>query len=135
MPIRLRQSNTIAISSGLKETKDLGNITWEVVTDGLNEGGVWKTVVLAGAVNTPLNIDNISTISFLAIKTTSRDPTRLPVALDFRRNAVDAEIFTIEPLPATKEGHFMITTNSMTALYVTNSGAVDMEVIVVACGD
>lgn len=135
MPIRLRQSSTIAVSSGTQETKDLGNIYWEVLTDGLNEGGTWKTQVPAGATDVEIRMDNIASVAFLALRTTAKDPTQAPIALDFKKENVGGEVFTVEPLPNTKEGHFLLTTSSITALYVTNSGVVDMEVIVVAAGD
>jgi len=135
MPIRIRQSATIGLSSGTQEKKDLGNTTWEVVTDGLGEGGTWKTLVPAGSTDLEIRMDNIAAVSFLAIKTSAKDPTQAPASLDFKRETVGGEIFTIEPLPNTKEGHLLMTTNSLTALFVTNSGSVDMEVIVIAAGD
>lgn len=135
MAIRLRQSSTIAVSSGTQEAKDLGNTYWEVLTDGLNEGGTWKTQVPAGATDVEIRMDNIASVAFLALRTTAKDPTQAPIALDFKKENVGGEVFTVEPLPNTKEGHFLLTTSSITALYVTNSGVVDMEVIVVAAGD
>ena len=135
MPIRLRQSTTIAVSSGTQETKDLGNVYWEVLTDGLGEGGTWKTLVPAGATDVEIPMDSIASVAFLALKTTAKDPTATPVSLDFKKDSALGEVFTVDPLPNTKQGHFLLTTSSITALYVTNSGAVDMEVIVVAAGD
>jgi len=135
MPIRLRQSASIGISSSTIESRDLGNTTWEVLTDGLGEGGTWKTLVPAGSTDLELRMDNIAAVSFLALKTSSKDNTKSPVALDFKKDSAGGEVFTVEPLPNTKEGHFLITTNSLTALFVTNSGTVDMEVIVIAAGD
>ena len=135
MPIRLRHSVSIEVSSGTQEQKDLGNVAWNVVTDGLGEGGTWKTLVAAGATDVEIRMDNIASVSFLALRTSAKDPTQSPISLDFKRETTNGEIFTVAPLSGTKEGLFMMTTSGLTALFVTNGGAVDMEVIVVAAGD
>ncbi len=135
MPVRVRYSTSIELSSGTQEQKDLGNVTWSLVTDGLGEGGTWKTLVPAASTDLELRLDNIANVNFLALKTSAKDPTQAPVALDFKRETVSGEVFTIKPLPSSKEGHFFMTTDGLTALFVTNFGSVDMEVIVVASGD
>lgn len=136
MPIRIKQQVSIAVSSNpLKENKDLGNIEWDVKSDGLGEGGTSKTLVPASTTDLEIRLDNIASVSFLAIRTSAKDANQSPVSLDFKKDADTGEPITITPLPSTKEGHFLLTTSSITALYVTNSSAVDMEVIVIACGD
>lgn len=135
MPIRLRQSAKIEVSSSTRENKDLGNVAWEIVTDGLGEGGAWKTLVPAGASLLELKLDNIANVKFLVLLTSAKDPTQTPVALDFRKNGSGGEIFQVKPLSSVKQGQFLITSEGITSLFVTNAGAVDMEVVVVAGGD
>lgn len=135
MPVRVRYDATIELSSGTQEQKDLGNVSWSVVTDGLGEGGTWKTLVPAAVTDLEIRLDNIANVNFLALKTTAKDPTQTPVALDFKKETVNGEVFQVKPLPSTKEGHYLITTDGITALFVTNTGSIDMEVIVTASGD
>jgi hypothetical protein len=136
MAIRLRQSATIKVSSNSQtETGDLGNLSWETLTDGLGEGGTWKTLVPAATTDLEIHLDNIATVSFLALSTTAKDPTQAPVSLDFKKNDIGNEVFVVAPLTGSKQGHFMTTTSGITSLFVTNSGAVDMEVIIVIAGD
>jgi hypothetical protein len=135
MPVRVRYSASIELSSGTQEQKDLGNVTWSMVTDGLGEGGTWKTLVPAASTDLELHLDNMANVNFLAIKTSSKDPTQAPVELDFKRETAGGEVFKVKPLPSSKEGHFFMTTDGLTALFVTNSGSVDMEVIITASGD
>ena len=136
MPIRLRQSATVKVSScNQTETGDLGNLAWEIVSDGLGEGGTWKTLVPAATTDLEIHLDNIAAVNFLAIQTQTKDPTQAPVALDFKKNAVGGEVFTVQPLSGSKRGYFLTTTDSITSLFVTNGGAVDMEVIIVIAGD
>ncbi len=135
MPVRFRQGVNIGVSSTSAEEKDLGNLKWEVVTDDLGEGGSWKTLVEAGETDLEIALDNLSEAKFLALRTVSKDPTKDPVALTFKKESPAGEPFVVQPLTGTKEGHFMICTDSITALYVTNAGAVDMEVTIVTAGD
>lgn len=135
MPIRLRHSSTVAVSSTIQEHKDLGNFTTEVVTDGLGEGGTWKTLVPAGSTDLELRLDNIAAVAYLSLRTSAKDSTQDPVALDFKKDSALGEPITVEPLPNTKIGVFVLTTNSISSLFVTNAGTVDMEVVVTAAGD
>lgn len=135
MPVRFRQGVTIGVSSTSAEEKDLGNLKWEVVTDDLGEGGSWKTLVEAGEIDLEIALDNLAAAKFLALRTVSKDPTQNPVALTFKKESALGEPFVVQPLAGTKEGHFMISTDAITALFVTNSGVVDMEVTIVTAGD
>lgn len=110
-------------------------MAWEIVTDGLGEGGAWKTLVPAGATLLELKLDNIADVKFLVLLTSAKDPTQTPVALDFRKNSNGGEIFQVKPLSSVKQGQFLITSEGITSLFVTNAGSVDMEVVIVAGGD
>jgi len=113
MAIRLRQSGSVKVSScSQTDTADLGSIAWEVVSDGLGEGGTWKTLVPASTADLQIGLDNVSSVSFLALKTQTKDPTQTAVSLDFKKNAVGGEVFTVQPLVGSKQGFFLITTDA-----------------------
>jgi hypothetical protein len=135
MAVRVRYKLEQAVSSTSAEERDLGNNKFEVVCDSQNEGGVWKTVVPAGAVDQPIPLQNVSVARYLALRTTAKDPTLSPVALNFRLNSITGEQIAVAPLPSTKEGLLVMSIASLTALYVSNPGAVDMDVIVGVVGD
>lgn len=134
MSVRTRYSLSAAVSSTTAEEKDLGNVKWEVVTDLETKGGAWKTVLAVGATDIQLQIDNITTIKALIIRTNAQDPNQVPNGVSIKRNSNVAESILIQPLGDAKEGHLFITTDSLTAVYATNEGSAIMEMTVVAVG-
>ena len=135
MSVRTRYGIKLAISSSYQETKDLGNVLYEVVTDSQSMGGVWKTTVKAGTTNAQLQMDNLSNVQLLMLRTNVKDPTLTPVPLTFYLNSLSNTPFIVQPLGDALEGHFLISTTGVTALYVTNSGAVDMDVSIGVAGN
>jgi hypothetical protein len=135
MAVRARYNISYAASSTSAEEKDLANVRYEVVTDGSNEGGIRKNVVPGGAVDIPLDMASVADAKFLLIRTSSKDPTMTPVEIRIRFNTVVGEQLRIIPLSGTKEGHLLISTTGLTALYASNMGSVDMDVIVGLVGD
>lgn len=135
MPVRIHYKITATVSSTEAEEKDLANQQWEVVSDANGEGGSWKTRLQAGDVDVPLNLGNLANARFVAIRTTSTDPTNVPGPVSIRRNLVTGEQITIVPVGLAKEGHFILATDTLTALYATNSATTEMDVTVVAVGD
>lgn len=135
MAVRIRYKITAYVSSTTAEEKDLANQTWEVMTDTQGEGGSWKSTILPGDTNVPVLLGNLAIAKCLIIRTISKDPTQLPVALTFRRETTGGEAFIVAPLGDAKEGHFLMSTSSLTALFVSNAGTVPMEIVVIAAGD
>lgn len=135
MAVRLRFSVTTAISSTTAEEKDLGYSQFEVVSDAQGEGGNWKTTLVAGATDVAIQLGNVSSVAFLAIRTNVKNPLDTPTAITVKKNSATGEPITVEPLPDTKEGHMLLTTSGITALYLSNPGTVDMEVTIAAAGD
>ena len=134
MGVRVRYSLAGAVSSTTAEERDLGNVKWEIVTDQEAKGGTWKTVLLVGAVDVQLQIDNISTIQLLVIRTNARDPNQAPNGISIKRNLITAEAILIKPLGDAQEGHFILSTDSLTAIYASNPGPSEMELTIVAAG-
>jgi hypothetical protein len=135
MPVRVRYKIEVAISSTSAEEKDLGNVKWEIVTDKQGEGGGWKTLIAAGATDIQIPIDSIADVRLLVLRTTVKDPNQAPSDILIRRNLITAEQIQITPLQDIKEGHFLLSTEGLTALFASNPGAVDMEMTILACGD
>lgn len=135
MAVRVRYKLEVAISSTTAEEKDLGNVKWEVVTDGIGEGGGWKTTLAAAAADIQIPLDSIAAAKFLVVRTNAKDPLNTPGTINIRRNTVMGEEIAIVPLPSSAEGHFLLSTTGLTALYASNPGTVDMELTILVGGD
>lgn len=135
MSVRVRYRLEIAISSTSAEEKDLANSVFEVVTDELGEGGVRKFTIAASSTDVAINLGNVTTTTFLAIRTNTKDPTEDPVTISVKRNGTGNEAIAIAPLADTKEGHLLISTAGLTSLHATNVGSVDMELSLFSAGD
>lgn len=135
MPVRLRYKFEISISSTSAEEKDLGNVKWEVVTDKLGEGGMWKTLLAAGATDVQIPLDSISEVNFLALKTVTRDPNQTLTPVLIRKNSNTGEQLSVEPVGDCRQGQMAIATSGVTALFASNLGTADIELIVIAAGD
>lgn len=134
MTVRVRYSVSVSVSSTMAEERDLGNTSWQVVTDLEAKGGTWKTVLAANAANVLLQIDNISTIQFLAMRTTTVNPNDVLTQIQIKRNSTSGEIIEILPLGDALEGHLLMATDGVTSVYASNPGTVDINLTVVAAG-
>jgi hypothetical protein len=135
MSVRVRYRIEGSVSSTSAEDKDLGNMKTEVVDDSLNKGGTWKTFLAAGSSDIQINLDNISSAKMLYIRTTPKDPLLLPGPITLKRGSTSGEAIIVAPLGSNKEGHFLLTTTTLTSLYAYNPGTTDMELTILVCGD
>jgi len=135
MPVRVRYKVEVAISSSTAEERDLGNGKFEVVVDSLNEGGSWKTVVAGGASNQQIQLPNVASAQFLAIRTSPKNPNDPAVALTFTKNSPTGEAIVVAPLSGSKEGYFLFTTSTLTSLYCSNAGSTATAVQIYVGGD
>lgn len=135
MTVRTRYRLGVFISSSSAEERDLANLDTEVVSDDFGEGGVRKFTLISTASDVQVDIGNIATGRFLAIRTNSADPTLDPVEVEVKRNSTGGEIWPITPMDSTREGHLLTSTSGLTALFMSNPGAVDMEITVYTAGD
>lgn len=136
MSVRVRYKISAFVSSTTAEDKDLGNQQWEVMTDTQGEGGAWKSTLQPGDIDVKLNLGNLTTAQLVIIRTQPRDPTMPANAITLRRNTTLGEAFVVQALGDAKEGHFVLSTDMLTALYATNPvGGTAMDIVVVATGD
>jgi hypothetical protein len=136
MAVRVRYTLKIQISSDpTTEDKDLGNASYEVVSDEYNEGGIREFVLAASSSDVPVAIGNIASGEMFAIRTKAKDPLEDPVEITIKRNTVGNEALPVKPMNETKEGHLLMSTSGLTALFASNPGTVDMKVAVAVVGD
>lgn len=134
MSVRLRYRVEVAVSSTEAEDRDLGNGKYEVVNDYEGEGGGWKTNLAVGATDLQIELPNIADAKFLMVRITPTDPNDDPSQVDLMLNSTGST-----PIPvvarSNKEGHFLLSTTGLTALYATNAGSTAMSLTVFAAGD
>lgn len=136
MSVRVRYKITTFVSSTTAEDKDLANQNWEIVTDTQGEGGSWKSTIQPTDTDIQIRLGNLAIARVLLVRTTAKDPTQTPSAIVLKRNSTGGEAITVLPLGDAKEGHFVLSTDSLTALYVSgDAGGVPMEITVIAAGD
>ena len=133
--MRSRYSIQAALSSTSSEEKDLGNKKYEVVSDSLSEGGTWKTRLAPASVDVNLSLRDVAEVKLLVVSTLAVDPNATPGTVTLKLNATVNDPFDIVPLPTAKQGHFLLTTESLTSIFLSNPGAVEMEVTLTVAGD
>jgi hypothetical protein len=135
MPVRVRYRLDASVSSSTAEDRDLGNKRYEVVSDGLGEGGTWKTRLAAATVDLEVVLPDVADAKLLVVATNALDPNQTAGTVSLKRNSNTAEEIDIVPLSGTRTGHLLLTTTGITSIYLSNPGTVVMEVILVVAGD
>ena len=137
MAARTRYRVAVAISSNPdNEERDLGNTVAEVVNDGLVDGGTWQNVLAPNATDVLVQLTQVSNARFVYVRAFANDPNQNPVAITLKKNGIGGEAWTVAPLTGAKEAQFLISTDGVTALYLSNpSPSVAMRVIIVMSGD
>lgn len=134
MSVRLRYALQASVSSTSAEERDLGNVKLEVMTDVETKGGTWKTVLPTGSTDVQLPMDSITTVQLLLVRTMCNDPNGTPNGITIKRNSTSGEAILIKPVGDAKEGLFLLSTDSLTAIYASNAGAADMALVLTAVG-
>lgn len=135
MTVRIRYQISVSVSSSAAEEKDLGNVAYEVLHDASGEGGSRKTLLAGGATGASIGLNQITDTKFVLIRATSKDPTLSLGTIEIRLNSPTGEVIELAPLPGATEAHLLLTSTGLTALYASNPGTSDVDVIVVAVGD
>jgi len=135
MTVRLRYTIQVGVSSTTAEENDLGNPKYEVVTDIEGKGGTWKTTVPTMTTDVLLAMGNITTAQFVVIRTSPNDPNDPAITVSIKKNSTGGEATPIVPVGDSVEGIYVISTDSLTALYATNASAYDVDLTVTVVGD
>lgn len=134
--IRFRHSFRTSVSSTAYEHRDLGDQSFEIVDDTLNDGGFVKITVPASAANQLIQHPSVASAKFVSLTTQAVDPTLAASTLRFRINATDADEIPVKPVGTTDRGFLVMSHDGITALYVSNpSATVAMTVMVAMAGD
>jgi len=135
MAVRLTFKLDYSISSTQADEKDLGNVQFQVRTDSFAEGGSWKTVVGQGAADVRFYLDNIAVGRFLALRVSPVAEEHPAPELSIKLNDVGNTPLPLKPPDDSKVAVFMVTSDSLTALYVSNPGSYDAELTISVAGD
>lgn len=134
MAIRLRYHIETSVSSSTADTKDLGNVCLDVLSDSPSEGGIWKTRVLK-TVTATLPLDSITSAVFLMLRIVAADPTETlaPVTITLNGTAT----LVLAPVGSAKEANFLMSAGGLTSLTIANTDvdAVDVDITIGTAGD
>jgi len=122
MAVRVSFEIDLRVSENTQALSELGKTPpWKGKSDVLDNGGSWRQRILAGATDVAIDLNGLSNGKLVAIKTTQE--------ISIKKNDAGGEAWIISPLGVgAVEGVFVVTTDAITALYVTNDGALDAEV-------
>lgn len=136
MPVRIKYSVKASVSSNSDlDDGDLGNLSYDVVDDQQGEGGARKFTLPAGAADIPIQLGNVADAKLILVRTNAKDPLDTPVPIELNFPATTNDAIIVAPVGVAKEGHFLLSTTSLTALFATNPGAIDMELTLLVVGD
>lgn len=128
MGIRVTLEVLVQLSENTQELKELGKSPpWRGTCDLLDEGGTWRQRIAAGASNVAIDLNGIATGRLLAIKSNQ--------TITVKKNASGGEPWTIRAMgTGALDGIFLITTDGITSLYLSNAGSLPAEVTISLAG-
>jgi hypothetical protein len=134
--MRLRLRVQAFVSTSVAEENDVANVDRGLVSDDFQEGGAVRVRVAGGATNLAVTLPAVASAGFVLIRTEAVDDTLAPVPLTVRLNDPAADPITIEPIGTDRRGFFLVTTDGVTAVYLSNADpTVAMYAHVVSVGD
>ena len=134
--MRLRLRVQAFVSTSTAEENDVANVDRGLVSDDFQEGGAVRVRVAGGATNLAVTLPSVASAGFVLIRTEAVDDTLAPVALEVKLNDPSADAITITPAGTDRRGFFLVTTEGVSAIYLTNpSPTVAMYAHVVSVGD
>ena len=135
MSVRVRFSIEASVSSTSAEEKDLGNLAMEVVNDTQGEGGVRKTTLAPGATDVSVMLTEVTSATFVLIRTNAKDPTETLTAITIKLDDVGSDPITLTPLSGSTEAHMLLVASGITDIFASNAGSINIEITVMAVGD
>lgn len=128
MAIRTAFEVLLHLSESSLGGKELGQTApWSGTTDVLEGGGSWRQVIPASTTDLEVDLNGVAAGRLVAIKS-NREIT-------VKKNDSANEAWTVKPLGAgALEGIFVVTTDAVTSLYVSNAGTLDADVTFLVAG-
>jgi hypothetical protein len=122
MAIRVKFDIDLQLSESSQGQKELGKSPpWSGINDQQDNGGTWRQRIDAGDTDILVDLNGLANGRLIAIKTDQE--------ISVKKNSAGGEAWTIRPLgTGALDGIFMITTDGITSLYLTNAGSLDAEV-------
>lgn len=128
MSVRTKFSIDYSISENSGGGKELGQTPpWTGTTDALDDGGTWRRRIIAGATDVLIDLNGLTTCRLLTLKTTQ--------TITWKINNTSSTPITLRALgTGATDGVLFMTTDGVTAIYLSNAGTVDAEVTVTIAG-
>jgi len=122
MSIRVNFNIDLSLSETTLENKELGMTPpWQGTNDQLDDGGTFRRKIVAGATDVAVPLLGLSNGRLLAIKSNQQ--------VSIRRDTVSDVPWIIRPLGVgAQDGVFVITTDALSTIYISNAGSLDAEV-------
>lgn len=133
--VRLTFKAEFSISSTPADEKDLGNGLYQVRTDAMSEGGTWRTRVADAETDWEVRLDNIADAKFLFLRLTKVEETDPAPAITFKLDDVGNTAVPLSAPSDSEEGMLLLTTDGLSALYVTNASGYAVDLTVSVAGD
>lgn len=128
MSIRTKFEIDYSLSENSAGGKELGQTPpWTGTTDALDDGGTWRRRIAASATDVLIDLNGLTTCRLLTIKTTQ--------TISYKINSTGNTATKIRPLgTGATEGVLFMTTDDVTAVYLSNAGTIDAEVTITIAG-
>jgi len=122
MAIRVKFEVSLQLSENSQGQKELGKTApWCGTNDLQDNGGTWRQRLAAGDTDILVDLNGLANGRMIAIKSSQE--------ISIKKNANTGEAWTIRPLgTGATDGIFVITTDGVTSLYLTNAGGLDSDV-------
>lgn len=122
MAIRVKFEVSLQISENSQGQKELGKTApWCGTNDLQDNGGTWRQRLAAGDTDILVDLNGLANGRLIAIKSNQE--------ILIKKNSAGGEAWTVRPLgTGATDGIFVITTDGVTSLYLTNAGGLDADV-------
>jgi hypothetical protein len=128
MSITVNWNIELSVSETTLENKELGQTSpWQGNNSQLDDGGSFRRKIPAGSTDILVPMVGLSNGRLLGIKTSQ--------TIIIKKNSSGGEPWTIRPLGVgALDGIFLVTTDGITSIYVSNAGSLDANVTFVVGG-
>lgn len=122
MAIRVKFEVDLQISENTQGQKELGKTApWCGTNDLQDNGGTWRQRLSAGDTDIQVDLNGLANGRLIAIKSSEE--------ILVKKNSAAGEAWTIRPLgTGATDGIFVITTDGVTSLFLSNVGSLDADV-------